>query len=446
MVTMRDVADRAGVSSKTVSRVFRNEQYVSEAVRQRVTAAMRELNFVPNMLARTFREGRASILGIAVPSIADPFFAAIIEAADAFAATRDHAIAVTSLGSEPGRERPVVEALLRRQISGLLIAPIAPDQSYLKPWLEQAPIVFIDREPTGIDGDVFLEDDCGGAALAVQHLIELGHRRIAFLGANDAVVTTERRLEGYRKAHRAAGIPVDDELVLFAGPQQVGKLLARAVTTSDPPTAVFSSNSRTSLEIIPTLQELGRRDLALVSFGDFPMAGSLDPSVTVIDQNPLRLGRAAAERAFQRLDQTQSTLARRTVFDVTPHPAGLVQPWALTSAGLALVDRGRERGLGVGIGDPAGLTFDQADGKHVAAAVAPARVGGAVDDPLPGELSDEDRVLVDHRDGGTEHVRHREVPEGGDGQGRYGPAPEPAPWCSARSRRTTPSAAGPARP
>ena len=326
MVTMRDVADRAGVSSKTVSRVFRNEQYVSEAVRQRVTMAMQELNFVPNMLARTFREGRASILGIAVPSIADPFFAAIIEAADAFAATRDHAIAVTSLGSEPGRERPVVEALLRRQISGLLIAPIARDQSYLKPWLEQAPIVFIDREPTGIDGDVFLEDDRGGAALAVQHLIALGHRRIAFLGANDAVVTTERRLEGYRQAHRATGIHVDDELILFAGPQQVGQLFAQAVTASDPPTAVFSSNSRTSLEIIPTLQELGRTDLALVSFGDFPMAGSLNPSVTVIDQNPLRLGQAAAERAFQRLDQTQNTLPRRTVFDVSLIPRASSSP------------------------------------------------------------------------------------------------------------------------
>ena len=84
LVTMQDVADRAGVSAKTVSRVFRNEQHVSDAVRQRVSEAMRELNFVPNMLARTFREGKASVLGIAVPSIVDPFFAAIIEAVDSF--------------------------------------------------------------------------------------------------------------------------------------------------------------------------------------------------------------------------------------------------------------------------------------------------------------------------------------------------------------------------
>ncbi len=328
MVTMQDVADLAGVSSKTVSRVFRNEQYVSEAVRQRVSAAMHELNFVPNMLARTFREGKASILGIAVPSIADPFFAAIIEAADAFATTLHHAVAVTSLGSDPARERPVVEALLRRQINGLLIAPIAPDQSYLEPWLERTPIIFIDREPTGVDGDVFLEDDRGGAALAVQHLIELGHRRIAFLGANDVVVTTARRLTGYRQAHESANLVVDDDLILFAGPHQVGQLFAQAMRAADPPTAIFSSNSRTSLEIIPTLQALGRTDLALVSFGDFPLAGALDPAVSVIDQNPVRLGRAAAERALARIDEPSASPPQRTVFEVSliPRASSTLRP------------------------------------------------------------------------------------------------------------------------
>lgn len=322
MVTMRDVADRAGVSSKTVSRVFRNEQYVSEAVRQRVTEAMHELNFVPNMLARTFREGRTSLLGIAVPSIVDPFFGAIIEAADTVARARGHAIAVTSLGSDPARERPVVEALLRRQVSGLLVAPIAPDQSYLAAWQEHTPIVFLDREPTGVDGDVFVEDDLGGAAVATRHLIELGHRRIAFLGADDAVVTTSRRLEGYRQAHRAQGVPLDDALVLLAAPQRVSPSMRQLLSGADPPTAIFSSNSRTSLEIIPALQALGRNELALVSFGDFPMAAAVRPAISVVDQNPSRLGRAAAERAFARLDQPGASLVRHTVFEVDLVPRG----------------------------------------------------------------------------------------------------------------------------
>jgi LacI family transcriptional regulator len=313
---MQDVADRAGVSAKTVSRVFRNEQHVSDAVRQRVSEAMRELNFVPNMLARTFREGKASVLGIAVPSIVDPFFAAIIEAVDTFAKDHDHAIAVTSLGSDPAREQPIVEALLLRQISSLIIAPIAPDQSYLMPWLSHKPIVFIDREPHGIDADVFLEDDYGGADLAVRHLMELGHRRIAFLGADDAVPTTSRRLEGFKAAYQVVGMPLDDSLILLAGPGLISEMLTRTLSGQAPPTAIFSSNSRTSIEIIPTLQQLGRTDLAMVGFGDFPMASALQPAVSVIDQNPSRLGRAAAERAVNRLGQSQATFERRTVFEV----------------------------------------------------------------------------------------------------------------------------------
>lgn len=313
---MQDVADRAGVSAKTVSRVFRNEQHVSDAVRQRVSEAMRELNFVPNMLARTFREGKASVLGIAVPSIVDPFFAAIIEAIDSLAKDHDHAIAVTSLGSDPARERPIVEALLLRQISSLIIAPIASDQSYLMPWLPHKPIVFIDREPHGIDADVFLEDDYGGADLAVRHLMELGHRRIAFLGANDAVATTSRRLEGFKAAYQAAGVPLDESLILLAGPGLISDMLTRTLSGEAPPTAIFSSNSRTSIEIIPTMQQLGRTDLAMVGFGDFPMASALQPAVSVVDQNPSRLGRAAAERAVNRLSQSQATFERRTVFKV----------------------------------------------------------------------------------------------------------------------------------
>lgn len=316
MVTMRDVAVHAGVSAKTVSRVFRNEQHVSESVRERVNTSMRELNFVPNMLARTFREGRASMIGVAIPNFSDSFFASVVEAVDEVAKTAGHAIAVTNLGSDPQRERAIVEGLLRTQIDALIIAPTSDDQDYLEAWSSKTPIVVIDREPRGLTTDVFLENDRGGGELAVHHLAELGHRRIAFMGADDAVATTAQRLLGFRAAHRDLGTPLDERLVVFAGPGEAGAALMDLLNLQEPPTALFSSNARTSVELIPTLQALGREDVALVSFGDFPMADLLRPSISVIDQNPARLGRAAAERALLRVREPQAPVERRTVYDV----------------------------------------------------------------------------------------------------------------------------------
>nr|WP_255515296.1 LacI family DNA-binding transcriptional regulator [Plantibacter sp. VKM Ac-2880] len=313
---MRDVAAHAGVSAKTVSRVFRNEQHVSESVRERVNISMRELHFVPNMLARTFREGRAAMIGVAIPNLSDSFFASVVEAVDEVAKTHGHTIAVTNLGSDPEHERSVVEGLLRTQIDALIIAPTSDDQRYLEAWSSRTPIVVIDREPTGLVTDVFLENDRRGGELAVHHLFELGHRRIAFLGADDAVATTTQRLLGFCTARDDLGLPTDERLVAFAGPGEAGGALSGLLELSDPPTALFSSNARTSVELIPALQRLDRDDLALVSFGDFPMADLLRPSISVIDQNPGRLGRAATERALLRVADPDGDYELRTVYDV----------------------------------------------------------------------------------------------------------------------------------
>lgn len=313
---MQDVAACAGVSAKTVSRVFNDEANVSTATRARVRQAMEQLNYVPNMLARTFREGRASVVGIAVPDIADPFFAAIIKAIDRQAQARGYTIAVTSLGFDVSRERPVIEALLRRRIDGLIVAPISADQSYLTTWQSQSPIVFIDREPANIEADIFVEDDRGGATSATGHLISRGHRKIAFIGDSESVITTRRRLEGYKDALQAAGIPVLDELVVLVEQDQATEHLVRLLEGPSAPTAVFSSNSRTSQALFPTIQRLDPHSVALVSFGDFPMASVLEPSISVINQAPERLGQASADRLFERLDETGHPPAARTVFGV----------------------------------------------------------------------------------------------------------------------------------
>ena len=313
MPTMRDVAARAGVSAKTVSRVFNNDPHVHPDTRTRVEEALVELNYVPNTLATTFRTGRAAVIGIAVPSLADPFFATIVAAVDDEAKRHDHSSFVTSLGVDSAREPLLVETLLRRGLTGLVLAPISTDHRYLERWLHSVPTVFVDRPPVGITVDSFTEDDAEGAYLATSHLIGHGHRRILFLGDDLSTTTTAGRLAGYRRALEEHRIGYDGQLVMAGSTDNdSGELLGRVVRESAA-TAVFSSDARTSITSMPALKRLGT---ALVCFGDFSMADMLTPPVTVIDQDPDTLGRLATRRLFDRLAHPNRRLRRKTVLPV----------------------------------------------------------------------------------------------------------------------------------
>ncbi|MFI5959937.1 LacI family DNA-binding transcriptional regulator [Cryptosporangium sp. NPDC051539] len=315
---MRQVAERAGVSAKTVSRVVNKDRYVSDDVRARVEQAIKDLQYTPNLLARTFRFGRDPAIGLAVPDISDPFFAAVTHTVEQVARGRGVATFVTSLGTDGSLERAGVEALLGRQVAGLISTPVSGDQSYLEPWKSRTSLVFIDRPPRKLTADTVVEDDVGGARQAIAHLIGHGHRRIAYIGDELGIATTRRRLEGYRTALRDAGLDADENLIRFAGAGgiEAGEQAAALLDTPDPPTAIFSSNPKCSIAIVPALQNLDRTDVALVSFGDFPLASSLRPALTVVDQDPEELGRFAANRLFDRIDDPNRRLRRLTVLPV----------------------------------------------------------------------------------------------------------------------------------
>src|SRR4051794_22601812 len=210
MATMRDVAHHAGVSAKTVSRVINNDRYVSAEVRERVERAIDELQYVPNMLAVTFRAGRDAAIGVAVPGVADPFFASIIDAVEREASRRDVAVILTSVGWEPTHEQRSIEAVLKRQVAGMIICPVGRDMSYLRPWQKRTPLVFVDREPGRLTADTVLQDDVGGGYQAARHLISHGHRHIAFMG--DDTVTGLLRLKGLQRAQNEAGLPQRSDL------------------------------------------------------------------------------------------------------------------------------------------------------------------------------------------------------------------------------------------
>jgi LacI family transcriptional regulator len=324
MTTMRDVARVAGVSAKTVSRVFNDDPHVTEETRERVRWAMQKLNYVPNMLARSFRTGADAAVGLAVPDIGDPFFAEMTSSIEVDLVGRGMAVVVTSLGRGADSERSALEALLRRQISGLIVACVSADQAYLAPWQERTPMVFVDRAPRGLSGVYVIEDDLGGARQAVAHLASHGHRRVAFFGVSTPVTTTHRRLKGYRSAVAENGLDDSPDLVCIPAESadEAAAEMVKRLEAPDAPTAVFSSTILCTMSLVLALQRAGRTDVALVGFGDIPMAAALAPAVTVIDQDPAWLGRVAVERLVQRIEDPGAPLRRRTVLPVHLIPRG----------------------------------------------------------------------------------------------------------------------------
>nr|WP_219926693.1 LacI family DNA-binding transcriptional regulator [Glycomyces artemisiae] len=320
--TMRQVAELAGVGVKTVSRVINGEPNVTAETAQRVLDAARALDYEPDLHAGNLRRAdrRTRTLGLLVGSVDNPFAGAVHRAVEDAAAGRGVAVFASSLDDDPQREREAVSAFLRRRVDGLILTTATAKQTYLLPELRRGtPIVFVDREPSGIEADAVVSDNAGGAARAVEHLLSHGHRRLAYLGDLRGITTAHHRREGFLDAIRGGGIPAADVHVIedLHDESSAREALLRLLDGPDAPTAVFSAQNLITIGALHALRDRGRhRDTALVGFDDIELADLLEPGVTVIAQHPEDLGRIAAERVFARLDGDASP-AHRVVVGTT---------------------------------------------------------------------------------------------------------------------------------
>jgi LacI family transcriptional regulator len=314
--TMRDVASSAGVSLKTVSRVVNSEDGVRPATAARVEAAIAQLGFARNDVARSLRHGRANALGLVIEDVANPFYSAIARTVEDVAHAHNHILITGSCEEDAERERELVLRLLRRSVDALLIVPAGDDHRYLQPELDDGvPIVFLDRPPHGVEADTVLLDNVGGARAAVAHLVAHGHHRIAYVGDPPPLYTAAERLAGYRAALRDAGLPAEE--LVSAGPhgvaaaeQAVRDLLA--LPAARRPTALFTANNRNTVGALRALRD-GDGTVALVGFDDFELADMLPVPVTVVRHDPAEMGRIAAEMAYLRLDGGDRAPRRRTI-------------------------------------------------------------------------------------------------------------------------------------
>ena len=238
------------------------------------------------------------------------------------------------------KEADVVGRLLSQSLSGLIIAPVAAEHAYLEPWKDRLPIVFVDRRPVRLAADSFTEDDHGGALMATRHLVEHGHRRIAFVSDTPDLPTSHSRLLGYRAALTEAGIGEDPDYEVHGAVDRgsAAGALRKLMELAEPPTAIMSSyNARSSMALVPALREHG---LAIVGFGDFPMADMLDPAITVIDQDPY----CAVARSPRNACSTGSGTRVRRYRRRTVLPVALVERASCQERPWTTVASSRSRG------------------------------------------------------------------------------------------------------
>lgn len=301
---MRDVAQLAGVSAATVSRVVNNERYIRPETRAVVERAIAELGFHRNEIARTLRPGQATeTIALVIEDVANPFWSAISRGAEDTARRYQHMLVVGSTCSSYERELGLLRDLIRRRVDGLLVVPTAHEHTQLHSELARwVPMVFVDRVPRGVPADSVVLDNRGGARSAVENLIGQGYRRIAYVGGDPTVLTGAHRLAGYCRALRNAGLPYDPELVKLGNDtvDAAWSAAADVLGGARGADAIFADNNRMCVGVLQAVHRHGRH-IGVAGFDDIELAELLPWPVTLVTYDAVEIGRQAAELLFERI-------------------------------------------------------------------------------------------------------------------------------------------------
>ncbi|MFG1642023.1 LacI family DNA-binding transcriptional regulator [Amycolatopsis sp. NPDC049252] len=303
--TMEDVAARAGVSRALVSLVMRNSPKVSDTRRAAVLRAAEELGYQPHLMARSLASRTSTVLGVMVNDLRNAFFADIVEELDTAAQAAGFDLILNTGGRSPTREWNALHTLLSFRPAGIvLLSPVVP-ASAIQVAAKQCPVVLVSRTARSSTVDTVNDDGEAGSALAVDHLVGLGHRRIAHLDGGGAAGAAQRR-RGFESAMRGHGlepIVVRSEHTDVGGENAVRELLA-TYSRPDLPTGLVSGNDFNAVGAISALEEAGLRvpeDVSVVGYDNTSLAALRHLSLTTIDQSRKDMARLAFEALIERV-------------------------------------------------------------------------------------------------------------------------------------------------
>ena len=309
MATIQQIARELGVSVSTVSAVINRRGYVSGPMRARIETALREADYHPDHIARSLRLRETRTIGLLVPDLGNMFYAQLMRGAEDYLSSAGYRLIVADTRDDWQRQRDYLLVFSGKTADGVILVPsMATDEQIasIPRLLRSTPLVYVDRSPLDARVDSVLVDNVRAAYDATEHLLTLGHRRIAIITEPLNLLNAADRLLGYKKALRAHHIPVNRKLIRPGdNTQDSGYWQALEIFKLTPsPTAVLACNNRMVLGVLVALRELGLacpRAVSLVGFDDFDWSAYVDPPLTIVRQPAGQLGATAAKTLLKRI-------------------------------------------------------------------------------------------------------------------------------------------------
>jgi DNA-binding LacI/PurR family transcriptional regulator len=306
-ITLKEVAQKARVSPSTVSRALAGRAGVAEETQRRILQIVEELGYRPNELARGLVRASSNIIGGLILEFANPFFVPLIEAIEAVADEHDYVAVIAETRRQMSVEMRLVERLHRLRVAGYVITPVLQSTKHLLAMSDEGiPVVVVGRRCDELD--YVCLDDASGAALVGQHLIRLGHQRVAYVYSGEAFNEPEEtRWRGFQKALQEAGIECDENCRIKVGNNRMdgGQRGAdRVLDLPSRPTAVFGATDRLAMGLIHRFRQRGVQvpdDIAVVGYDDIPSARYFEVALTTISYPKYEMGRLAAQMLFERI-------------------------------------------------------------------------------------------------------------------------------------------------
>ncbi len=314
MMTIKDVAVRAGVSVATVSRVLAGKAHVREEVRLRVQQAASDLNYRPNRRARNFRTRRSQFIGLIISDIENPFYTSMVRAVEDAAYAEQYSLLLCNSDEDPGKEQVYIEFMCDEHVAGVIASPTEENHTSLKVLLDAGiPVVAIDRRSTLTPVDTILLDHVNSSYALAQHLIAHGHRRIGAIIGVTSSTSGHERMTGYRRALEEAGIVIEPALIRVVRPtEETGQAAAAALLALPvPPTALFTGNNLLTIGALKEIRRRGLRipdDVSLVGHDELPWMSLLAPGITVAAQPIYEMGKQAVEMLLERIRGDQQPI------------------------------------------------------------------------------------------------------------------------------------------